>query len=414
MATRLPAEAGEPLRLRRALRRAQRARVLMGLALIAPLFLWIVVNFAVPVAILLFKSVDDREVILVLPRVVKAVAAWDGNELPPETAFAALAQDLREAHDARTLHIAAKRLNNERPGFQALLNRTARALPADAPASWKEQLRTFDERWVAIDTWRVLARTASPWTPVHLLSALDLKLDDNAELARVAPDRRVFLTAWGRTFWIAGVVTLVCVVLGFPLAHLIATAPPRLGNVLLVLVLLPFWMSLLVRTSAWLVLLQTEGVVNDVGINLRLWSERIQLIHNRTGLYVTMTHILLPYIVLPLQAIMKRIPDSYWRAALSLGANPLTALARVYLPLTLQGVGSGALLVFILAIGYYVTPALVGGPNDQMISYYIAFFTNVTLNWQSASALSVWLLLLTFAVFAIFKSVFGLDRMKIG
>lgn len=405
--------AAERMELKLRLRRSQRVRLWLALALIAPLFLWVVVNFAVPVSIMLLKSVSDREVAGVLPRVAAQIAAWDGEGLPNEAVFAAMAADMREASDARTLHVAGRRLNNEKAGLQALVNRTARALPATPPASWRAAFGDVDRRWLDADTWRVVARSVSTWTPIHLLAAFDLTLDAQGHVASASPDRRIFVTVWLRTFWIAGVATFWCVLLGFPLAYLIATSSPRVRSVLLIVVLLPFWMSLLVRTSAWLVLLQTQGVVNDAGVNLHLWPERLQLIHNRTGLYVTMVHILLPYVVLPLQAIMRRIPPSYMRAAMSLGANPLVAFGRVYLPMTRQGVGSAALLVFILAIGYYVTPALVGGPDDQMISYFIAFYTNVTLNWGPAAGLSAWLLVLTVAAFWLFKSVFRLDRMKI-
>jgi putative spermidine/putrescine transport system permease protein len=190
--------------------------------------------------------------------------------------------------------------------------------------------------------------------------------------------------------------------------------PSRVGNLLLILVLLPFWTSLLARTTAWLVLLQDQGVVNGLGLSLGLWSHRLQLIHNRLGVYVTMCHILLPYMVLPLYGIMRRIPRSYLRAAMACGANPIVTFWRVYAPLTKHGVGSGCVLVFILAIGFYVTPALVGGRNDQMISYYIAFYTNEVLNWGAAAALSVALLVFTGAVFWALKAIFGLERLQVG
>ena len=237
-----------------------------------------------------------------------------------------------------------------------------------------------------IATWRVIQRTANPVTPIYFLSALDLALDDDGHIERVDGERRLFLTVWVRTLWVASVVTLLCVALGYPLAYLMATVGTRAANLLLILVLLPFWMSLLVRTTAWVVLLQNQGVVNDLALWAGLWGERLQLIHNRIGVYIAMVHVLLPYMVLSLYGTMKRISPSYVRAAKSLGANPVEAFVRVYLPLTWYGVGAGALLVFILAIGYWVTPALVGGRSDQMISYFIAFYTNVILIWGPAAA----------------------------
>ncbi|MCC7045949.1 MAG: ABC transporter permease [Alphaproteobacteria bacterium] len=401
-----------PALLKRQLRRVERLRILRALGLMAPLLLWIIVNFVAPVGIILVKSVDDRDMSSVLPIASDALASWNGQGLPSEAVFAALASDLRAANVAKTLYVVAKRLNAARPGFQALVNRTARSLPALPANSWRDELEAIDARWGETATWRVIQRTAYPVTPIHLLAAVDLTLDDESKVTTVDEERRLFISVWGRTLWVAAIVTLLCVVFGYPLAFLMATIGPRQANLLLILVLLPFWMSLLVRTTAWVVLLQTQGVVNDLALWVGLWSERLQLIHNRIGVYVAMVHVLLPYMVLPLYSTMKRIPPSYLRAAKSLGANPIEAFFRVFLPLTRHGVGSGALLVFILAIGYWVTPALVGGRSDQMISYFIAFYANVTLNWGPAAALSVLLLLLTLAVFWLFKAVFGLDRMR--
>lgn len=398
--------------LKRQLHLAQRRRVATALLWVSPLLIWMIVNFAVPIGIILVKSVDDREVSGVLSRVSKELAGWNGEGLPGEAAFAALVADIREAAEARTLHVAAKRLNSAMPGLQALVSRTSRALPDHPTGSWRDVLSTIDSRWADPATWRVIRGTVSPITPIHLLAAIDLTIDGNGAVAQVEEDRRVFVTVWGRTLWIATVVTGLCLALGYPLAFLIATAGPRVANFLLILVLLPFWMSLLVRTTAWVVLLQTQGVVNDFALWSGLWTQRLQLIHNRVGVYIAMTHVLLPYMVLPLYGVMQRIPPSYLRAAKSLGANPIVAFRRVYLPLTMHGIGAGALLVFILALGYWVTPALVGGRNDQMISYFIAFYTNVTLNWGPAAALSALLLALTLACFWVFKAVFGLDQMR--
>ena len=182
----------------------------------------------------------------------------------------------------------------------------------------------------------------------------------------------------------------------------------------MIVVLIPFWTALLVRTTAWIVLLQNEGVVNDLGLFLGLWSERVQLIHNRLGVYVAMSHILLPFMVLPLYAIMRRIPPGLMRAAKSLGANPLVAFIEVYWPQTRHGVGAGALFVYILAVGFYVTPALVGGAGDQMISWFIAFYASESLNWGAAAALSAMLLIFKGALYCVVNVAFGLRKMRIG
>ncbi|MFQ6016585.1 MAG: ABC transporter permease [Kiloniellaceae bacterium] len=399
--------------LKRQLQRTERARKLVAIGLIAPLLLFIFINFVVPVGVILFKSIDDREVSTILPRATEALSQWEGEGLPGDDAFKALFIDMREAQKARSLVKAGKRLNSAKSGFNALIGKTGRRLPKSDPESYKDALIKLDKRWGDRAYWIVLKRTANPVTPIYLLSAFDLTMDQQGDVVRVPKYQRIFNKTWVRTFWMSLVITMICTVLGYPLAYVMANLPTRVSNILMILVLIPFWTSLLVRTTAWLVLLQNQGVVNDFGIFLTLWSERLQLIHNRFGVFITMSHILLPYMVLPLFAIMKRIPASYVRAAKSLGANPLVAFLKVYLPLTIHGVGAGALFVFILSIGFYITPALVGGRNDQMISYFIAFYTNEVLNWGAAAALSAVLLVLTGAVFYAFKTTFGLDKMQI-
>ena len=217
-----------------------------------------------------------------------------------------------------------------------------------------------------------------------------------------------------RTFLVALSVTALCLVLGFPVAYLLATRPPRIANLLMILVLLPFWTSLLVRTTAWVVLLQTNGVVNEILTGLGLIGEPLQLVYNRVGVLIAMTHVLLPFMILPLYSVMRSIPPAHLRAASSLGARPVGAFLRVYLPQTLPGIGAGALLVFILALGYYITPALVGGPADQMISCFIAFYTTSTVNWGMASALGLLLLVATLALYAVYARLVGADRMRLG
>jgi putative spermidine/putrescine transport system permease protein len=181
----------------------------------------------------------------------------------------------------------------------------------------------------------------------------------------------------------------------------------------MILVLLPFWTSLLVRTTAWVVLLQNKGIVNDSLIALGILQEPTQLIYNRIGVYVAMTHVLLPFMILPLYSVMRGISPSFVRAARSLGAPPTTAFLRVYLPQCLPGIGAGCLLVFVLALGYYITPALVGGAGDQMIAYFIAFYTTATINWGLASALGVVLLVATLMLCATYNKLVGFDRVAL-
>jgi putative spermidine/putrescine transport system permease protein len=214
--------------------------------------------------------------------------------------------------------------------------------------------------------------------------------------------------------WISGLVTFLCVVLGYPVGFLLANLPLRLSNLLMILVLLPFWTSLLVRTTAWVVVLTQNGVLNKIMLFFHFIDEPMQLIYNRFGVIVAMTHILLPFMILPIYSVMKNIPPSYERAARSLGATPWTAFWRVYFPQSLAGIGAGGLLVFILALGYYITPALVGGPTDQLVSYFIADHTNRSLNWGLASSLGAFLLAGVLAVYIIYDKLVGIDNMKLG
>jgi len=171
-----------------------------------------------------------------------------------------------------------------------------------------------------------------------------------------------------------------------------------------------------VRTTSWIVMLQTQGVLNDLMVWLGLISDdsRLQMIYNQTGTIVAMTHILLPFMILPLYSVMKGISPSYVRAARSLGANQLTAFVKVYLPLTVPGIGAGCILVFILAIGYYITPALVGGQSGQLISNSIAYHMQESLNWGLAASIGAILLFAVLALYLIYNKIVGVDNMKFG
>jgi putative spermidine/putrescine transport system permease protein len=397
----------------RRLRRGRLRRQATAIALTGPLFVFLMVNFVFPVALILIRSVDDREVGTVLSRTFAAIASWDGVGLPDDKAFAALYADLRDARTAKTVTIPATRLNTNKPGFQALFARSARMVAEADPPSPKMALIEIDERWGEVAWWLPVKSAAAPFTAIYLLSGVDLTIDNDGNVARVQESRRIFVEVWLRTFMMAAVITAICVALGYPLAYLLANVRQSIANVLLILVLLPFWTSLLVRTTAWIALLQSHGVINDLALFLRIESEPTQLIHNRFGVYVTMAHVLLPYVVLPLYGVMRRIPPTYVRAAKSLGANPLVSFLRVYLPQTVHGIGAGAVLIYILSVGFYITPALVGGRNDQMISYFIAYYTNESLNWNAAAALSVLLLFFTATLFLVFSRAFGLARLTV-
>jgi len=400
--------------LRRALRRSGRREQLRAAALVLPLFLFLLATFIVPIAAMLGRALFDREIGEIMPRVTAELALWDGRDLPPDPAYAALIEDVRTARDAGTLASAATRLNYDVAGFRSLLFATGRRLGGDVTGSPREILSAIDPKWNDRETWAVIRRAGGPLTDFYLLAALDLRRDASEAITATRPEQAVFRNVLGRTLWISGVVTLVCLLLGYPVAYFIARQPPGRAAVLLFLVLLPFWTSLLVRTVAWVVLLQREGILNNLMLSLGLVAEPVRMIFNRFAVYVAMVHVLLPFMVLPLYAVMKGISPSYLRAASSLGATPMTAFRRVYVPQTLPGVGAGCLMVFIQALGYYITPALVGGADDQMISYFIAFYASKTVNWGMAAALSIMLLAATLALYAVYDRMVGIDKMRLG
>jgi putative spermidine/putrescine transport system permease protein len=399
--------------LARGLARTERAIKLRAVALVLPLLVFLLVSFVGPIGALLTKSFVDTDVRRILPRVTSALQDWDGRALPPEPAWSALAEDIRSARAEGTLASAATRLNYDVTGYRSLLFGTARRLPDPIEGSARDAFVAIDPKWGEIETWGALKRASGPVTDFFLLAAVDLKRDSVGDIVQEKDDEVVFRMILGRTLWMAGMVTLICLLLGYPTAWYLSQQSGRKAAILLFLVLLPFWTSLLVRTVAWVVLLQREGVVNGALLRAGVIAEPLKMIFNRFAVYVAMVHVLLPFMILPLYSVMKSIPPSYLRAAASLGAPPFIAWLRVYLPQTLPGIGAGCLMVFIQALGFYVTPALVGGADDQMISYFVAFYASKTINWGMAAALALILLAATMALYAVYQRLVGFDRTRL-
>ncbi|HEX6103555.1 MAG TPA: ABC transporter permease [Alphaproteobacteria bacterium] len=375
--------------------RIERGKRNRALILIAPVFLFVLVMFVGPIGLFLFRAVDNSIVPRTLPRTVVALEEWDRRDLPSEAAFAALAADLRTAKQTgNTAAVLARRLNAAQVGFRSLILKTANKLPEEAP-SWREALIQLDRRWGEHETWAVLKNESGRITPSYLLAALDLQLAEDGSVQAVPAERALYRPLLWRTLEISGEVALLCLLLGYPTAFVLSVTPQRWANILMIGVLLPFWTSLLVRTTAWVILLQGNGPVNQALLWLGFVEAPLQLIFNRFGVLLAMVQVLLPFMILPLYSVMKGISPQHVRAARSLGATTRTAFLRVYLPQTLPGVAAGSLLVFIMALGYYITPALVGGPNDQMISYFVSYHLNETNNWGMASALGAILLAAT-------------------
>lgn len=273
-----------------------------------------------------------------------------------------------------------------------------------------------DKKWQDIKYWRAMKVASRSWTPAYLAAAFDYTYTHDGKFVKRDEERRIHIKLFYRTLEISFIVTMACLLLGYPIAYLLSTLSARTSNLLLILVLLPFWTSLLVRTTAWIAMLQGQGVMNDLFVVFGLATDdnRFSLIYNKTGTLIAMTHILLPFMVLPLYSVMKGIPPTYVRAAKSMGATNWTAFWRVYFPQSVPGIGAGALLVFILAIGYYITPALVGGQDGQMISNIIDFHMRKSLNWNLAAALSLVLLVFVLFLFWLYDRIVGIDNMKLG
>jgi putative spermidine/putrescine transport system permease protein len=401
--------------LKQQLQRANRVARWKALALVAPLLVFLIVTFVVPIFSMLTRSVHAPVFGEVFVETAQAIDGWDGGGLPDETVYAALIADMTQARADRTIGRAATRLNYDVPGTRSLLTRTARrANRLEAP--YAQSLPALDDRWADREIWASIRRAAAPVTGTFYLAALDRRLDADGAIVLAPEEERLYVQLFWRTLWMSALVMGLCLLLGFPIAYLMAHLPPARANLLMILVLLPFWTSLLVRTTAWIAILQTQGVLNDVFVWLGIVSEdgRVQLIYNQIGTIIAMTHILLPFTVLPLYAVMQGIPPSLTRAAISLGATPARAFLRIYLPLTTPGIGAGAVFVFILAVGYYITPALVGGRTGQLISNFIAFHMQESLNWGLAAALGAVLLVAVLLLYWLYDQLVGVDKMRLG
>ncbi|MDX1609098.1 MAG: ABC transporter permease [Halofilum sp. (in: g-proteobacteria)] len=406
---------GRPLK--ESLQRSMRRNKIKALLLVAPLGLFILFSFAVPIAAMVWRSVWSPEVANALDTTVAVMEEeWGGEGVPGEPVYAALYKDFT-TEDPRTMGQLAARVNYVMPGARSLFGKTARKLDEIDPSQpIKPQLIEIDSKWGEADVWQILYRESDPITLSYYASAIDMRYNADGELVAQPSYMQIYRKLFWRTFWMSALITFLTILLGFPVSYLLATLPMRISNLLMILVLLPFWTSLLVRTSSWIVILQSEGVLNDVLVTLGIVGDdnRPQMIYNKTGTIVGMTHILLPFMILPLYSVMKGIPPSYLRAARSLGANPVVAYLRVYVPQTVPGLGAGSILVFILSIGYYITPALIGGSTGQLISNFIAYHMNESLNWHLAAALGSILLFVVLFLYWLYNKIVGVDAMKLG
>ena len=443
---------GVPLKesLRKSLRRT---KIRSFLLILAPL-LFISILFVNPIVQLLSRSIDDTLINQVFPETFAQYEVWeDKSLLPSEEMFAAVIIDIRNTHklpDGKGKQLLGKsgtRMNYEYSGWRSLLKKTVKeAIKVDKkskeevkPFTWeapfKDKMVKKDKRWGKVETWQSLGAMKDPYTMGYYLNAVDLRYDANKNIIEKKEYLQIYKTIWMRTLKVSLMVTIFCLILAYPVSYLLATLPMRTSNLLMICVLMPFWTSLLVRIVAWMIMLQQHGVVNDTlltilpcfegMVNLPFFGEtnidlcfgeedRIPMMYNFTGTIIVMTQILLPFMILPIYSVMKGIPPSYMKAAQNLGATPIMAFIRVYMPQSVPGIGAGCILVFIVAIGYYITPELVGGKDGQMIGNFVAREMQRTLNWGLGAAIGSILLVAVLILYWAYDRLIGLDNLKMG
>ena len=447
---------GVPLKesLRKSLRRT---KIRSFLLLLAPL-LFLLIMFVGPIGSLLSRSIDDLNINTVLPQTFAQYELWeDKSILPSEEMFAAVVNDIRATHkleDSEGKNIgknllgkAGTRMTYEYSGWRSLLLKTVKSAtkvnkrskeeikPYTWEAPYKEKMIKRDKRWGKVEFWQSLGAMKDPYTMGYYLNAVDLRFDANKNVIQKPEHLKIYKTIWMRTLQVSLMVTIFCLILAYPVSYLLATLPMRTSNLLMICVLMPFWTSLLVRIVAWMIMLQQNGVVNDslVGIlpcfegmvNLPFFGEknidlcfsdedRIPMMYNFTGTIIVMTQVLLPFMILPIYSVMRGIPPSYMKAAQNLGATPTRAFVRVYMPQSIPGVGAGCILVFIVAIGYYITPELVGGKDGLMIGNFVAREMQQTLNWGLAAAMGAILLAAVLILYWAYDRLIGIDNLKMG
>ena len=402
--------------LEQSLKKAERINKIKAFLLVAPLLLFLLITYIFPIGEMFSRSIDDKMITNMLPKTFKAMESWDGQELPSEEVFESFLIDYQVLIDAKIQGKLTQRLNKEKNGFNSILKKLKRKMKKFEDGNYKEQVLSVHKRFKDVAYWRAIKRTAPPYSVAKYLKAVDMFEDENGNYVQVEEKRRIYKKLWIRTFEVAFFVTIFCFLMGYPIAHLLATIPMKYSNLLMICVLLPFWTSLLVRTASWMILLQQQGLVNDffVLIGLVADNNRPEMMYNKVGTYVAMSQILLPFMVLPLYRVMKTVSPSLMRAGKSLGGTPFVSFWKIYFPLTVSGIGAGSLLVFILAVGYYITPELVGGASGKLISNQIAYHMKQTLDWSFASAMGLMLLCGVMAIYWVYNKLVGIDNIKLG
>ena len=397
--------------------RALNRRRLVALALVLPLLAFVAFAFFAPVATMLHRSVHNSTVVELIPDTLEILQGWSGEGVPGESVLTSMAVDLKRLANDRTSGKLAEELNRGLPGTSSVVKSTARKMrrvaDEELAADGAALLLAAHKKWADPALWSTLREVGRSYSERNFLTALDLERSPSGGIQQ-RESARIYIQLYLKTLKIALIITVLTLVLGYPLAYVIAGLPAKAAGIMLIFVLLPFWTSLLVRTTSWIALLQTNGVVNSFLMGIGITGEPLEMMYTEFATIVAMTHILLPFMVLPLYSVMKGIDRSYMRAALSLGSGPIAAFIRVYFPMTLPGLSAGALLVFIISVGYYITPALVGGTDGQMISNIIAFHMQQSNNWELAAALGTLLLFVIIVLYWLYDRLVGAKNIKLG
>jgi putative spermidine/putrescine transport system permease protein len=404
---------GIPLKV--SLKKAELRNKIRALLLVSPLLIFILLTFLVPIGDMLARSVDDRYINTVFPNTFEEYKKWDKQDLPPEEVYKVMFFEIMEGK-GYSIGKASTRMNYSKSGWKSLLKQSKRKFKKIKEGPYKEKMIATNKKWADPNYWKALGEMVDPLTMGYYLNAVDLRYDLNKEIIQQPKNRRIYNHIWYKTFKVSFLVTIFCLMLGYPIAYLLATLPLKYSNLLMICVLLPFWTSLLVRTVSWMIILQQKGVFNNLMVMAHLISDdnRWQLMYNQTGTIIVMTQILLPFMVLPLYSVMKTISPNYMRAALNLGASPLHAFYKVYMPNSVPGISAGGLLVFVIAIGYFITPELVGGKDGQMIGNWIGYHLKTTLNWGLCAALGAILLAVMTVLYWAYNKIVGIENIRLG
>ena len=376
--------------LKQSLKKAERKNKIRAFLLVTPLLLFIFFTFIVPIGSMLTRSTDDSYINKIFPNTFKVYQKWDRQGLPPEEVYAAMFIEIKKASGFE-IGKASTRMNYAKSGWKSMIKKSKRKFKkiGEDEGPFKDKMIEVDRKWGDPEFWLALGVMVDPKTYEYYLNSIDKRYDSEKNIIDQPENRQIYVKTWIKTFKVSILVTLFCFMLGYPIAYLLATLPLKYSNLLMICVLLPFWTSLLVRIVVWMVILQQKGVFNNLMVISGLIADenRWQLMYNQTGTIIVMTQILLPFMVLPLYSVMKTISPNYMRAALNLGASPLHAFWKIYMPNSVPGISAGGMLVFVIAIGYFITPELVGGKDGQMIGNWIGYHLKTTLNWGLSAAL---------------------------